>query len=484
MNTEHTECAENIDLAERPPGVDLQRFAADLVNATREYIYIRPEDGLIILRPNRLHHLNATATFMLGRLYEAGGPDVEGVVSAVAERYDVAPQRARDDLRNLLLSVSALLNDNPCGAPSIRQTPFGSHRRELPVLSEIALTYDCQNRCTFCYADAPRRGRLVPQMSTAEIKVILDRLYDEAHCPTVSFTGGEPTLRRDLPELVAYAKAKGMRVNLITNGLRCAEREYVEPLASAGLDSAQVSLEGPTAAIHDAITQHAGSWERTVQSVRTLRGAGIHTHTNTTICGGNAAHLLELVDFIADGLGSEYFSMNMVIRTGTALAHDADRMTYTQVGPLIAAVQERAQAKSVRFVWYSPVPYCLFNPVQAGLGAKSCACVDGLISVNPAGQLIPCSSFDRGIGDLLRRPFQRVWYSRTARYWRRKEFIPPACQRCQIRDICCGACPLYWDECGGFDELRGVAPGGPPWASPVWRLRKALWSGTRGVGLS
>lgn len=466
--------------------LDLQRLATELVNSTREYIYIRPEDGLIILRPNRLHHLNETATLMLDRLYgNPTGPNVEAVVTAVVERYHIAPERVRDDLGKLLISLSSLLNGRVCGAPAVKQTPYGSHQRELPVLSEIALTYRCQNRCTFCYADAPRRGREVAEMTTAEVKVILDRIYDEAHCPTVSFTGGEPTLRDDLPELVAYAKSKGMRVNLITNGLRCAEADYVAALAGAGLDSAQVSLEGGSAAIHDAITQHPGSWGKSVQAVHNLRAADIHihTHTNTTICGGNRQHLIELVDFIADELHSEYFSMNMVIRTGTALDHAQDDIRYTEIGAIIEAVQAHARVKGVRLVWYSPVPYCLFNPVQAGLGSKSCACVDGLISVNPAGELLPCSSFERGIGNLLRDPFDKVWYSRTALYWRRKEFIPAICQRCQIRDICCGACPLYWDERRGFDELRPVAPGGPPWAKLIWNVNKALWSGTYGVGL-
>ena len=479
--------------------MDLQRFASELVEATREYVYIRPEDGLIILRPNRLNFLNETATLILRELYAPGGPDVAAVVRTVQDTYGVDEERVRDDLLKLLQSLSAVLNDNICEAPSARITPFGSHKRELPVLSEIALTYNCQNRCTFCYADSPKRGREVSEMTTTEVQTIIDRIYGEAHCPTVSFTGGEPTLRQDLPELIAYAKSRGgpdagMRVNLITNGIRCADTAYVAALAEAGLDSAQVSIEGGTAAVHDAITRHPGSWAKSVQAVHHLRAVGIHTHTNTTICSGNREHLLELVDFIADELGPEYFSMNMVIRTGAALESGDDpsageltpnaEIRYSDVGDLIRLVQQRADEKGVRLVWYSPVPYCLFNPVQAGLGSKSCACVDGLISINPAGELLPCSSFERGIGDLLHRPFRQVWYSRTARYWRDKEFLPPLCQRCDIRDICCGACPLYWDECGSFEELRTKMDAAPPMGATLrWKMKKALWSGTWGVGL-
>jgi len=456
----------------------------ELVEGSREYVWIRPQDGLIILRPNRLHYLNPTAVEMLDMLYgDPQGPDAHRMVQHMVAHYGVEAERIWGDLERLLDALQLLLQDN-IYADAVRVMRFGSHKRTLPVLSEIALTYRCNNRCTFCYADAPRRGKDVVEMTTEQVKRVIDRIADEAHCPTLSFTGGEPTLRDDLPELIAYAASKRMRVNLITNGVRLGEEaSYGQTLADAGLDSAQVSLEGGSAAVHDAITQHPGSWVRTTAAVRHLRAAKVHTHTNTTICGGNRAHLDELVDYVADELHSEYFSMNMVIRTGTALEHAEDDVRYDEIGALVEQVKARAEAKGTRLVWYSPVPYCMYNPVQAGLGSKSCACVDGLISVNPAGELLPCSSFERGIGSLLKQPFERVWHSRTARYWRNKEFLPPACRDCQMSHICCGACPLYWQQRGGFDELEGYAPGCSAWQESLWRVRHHVLSGTWGVGL-
>jgi len=465
--------------------LDLQAFATELVAQTRSYIYIRSEDGLFILRPNRVHHLNKTAVAILSRLYSNSAvPDVNAVVKEVAAEYKVDEERVRADLHKLLISVAALLRDDVCGAPSVRQTTFGTHKRNLPVLSEIALTYRCQNKCVFCYAESPARGQQVQEMSTAEVKRVIDRIFDEAHCPTVSFTGGEPTLREDLPELVAYAKSKGMRVNLITNGLRCADAEYVSILKTAGLDSAQVSLEGPRSETHDAIVRHQGAFAQTSRAVHVLREAGIHTHTNTTICGSNRDHLLELVDYIADELHSEYFSMNVIISTGTALHHDEEDVTYTEVGPVIEQVQQRAKEKGVKLVWYSPIPYCLFNPITHGLGSKSCACVDGLLSVAPDGELLPCSSFERGIGNLLQRPFADLWCSAQARYWRGKHFLPPVCRHCEIRQICCGACPLYWDAHGSFAELSGTAPQANWLDAWIWKGQQRLWGRACGVGLA
>ncbi|MBC7262228.1 MAG: PqqD family protein, partial [Chloroflexi bacterium] len=132
-------------LAARGQDVDLQSFANELVTQTRGYIYIRPEDGLFILRPNRVHHLNKTAVALLSRLYKNGQvPDVDTVIREVATEYDVDEERVRSDLYKLLLSVAALLRDDVCGAPAVREIPFGTRKRELPVLSEIALTYRCQ----------------------------------------------------------------------------------------------------------------------------------------------------------------------------------------------------------------------------------------------------------------------------------------------------------------------------------------------------
>ena len=465
--------------------VDLQAFAAELVAQTKSHIYIRPEDGLFIMRPNRVHHLNRTAVAILSRLYDNGdAPDVDVVVKEVAAEYDVREERVRDDLYKLLVSVAALLRDDVCGAPAVTERPFGTHKRELPVLSEIAVTYRCQNKCVFCYAESPARGREVAEMTTVEVRSIIDRIFDEAHCPTVSFTGGEPCVRPDLPHLIAYAKGKGMRVNLITNGLRCDDAQYVASLKEAGLDSAQVSLEGPSPTIHDAVVQRPGAFARTTRAVHLLRAAGIHTHTNTTICRSNRDHLQDLVDYIADQLQSEYFSMNVIISTGTALQHRDEDVTYTEIGPVIEQLQQRAQHKGVRFVWYSPVPYCLFNPITHGLGSKSCACVDGLLSVAPDGELLPCSSYERGIGNLLHTPFNELWYSAQARYWRRKQFIPPVCRGCEMRHICCGACPLYWDSHGGFDELSGIAPGARWPGTLVWRVKRRLWGQACGVGLA
>ena len=470
----------------------LQQFAYSFVESTRDYVFVRPEDNLLILRPNRVHYLNHTATDMLHALYNQETVDVTALVAQMAARYRVLEAQIVQDLDKLLRSLALILQGKTGCAPAVKTTLFGTHQRKYPVLSEIALTYRCQNRCFFCYASSPDRGRVVPEMTTAEVKVVLDKIVDQARVPTVSFTGGEPTLRADLPELIAYARGRSLRTNLITNGIRCADEEYVALLAEAGLNSAQVSVEAGDAATHDAVVGHPGAFERTMQGVRNLKAAGIHTHTNTTINARNCHALPALIDLLAemgaDGrfkkrLSSpvEYLSMNMVIRTGGAVG--VPDISYDQIGEIVMALKERAEERGMRFVWYSPVPYCLFNPAAHGLGSQACSAADGLLSIAPDGQVLPCSSFEQGIGNLVQEDFATIWNRRAARYWRNKDFLPPGCKDCDLVDICCGACPLYWDEQGTFTEIAPYLKDTTAWERLAWQVKRRYLGRVRGVGV-
>lgn len=463
-----------VDLAQ------LHSFANEFVASTKDYVFIRPEDQLLILRPNKIHHLNQTGCEMLSALYDQVSPDPSAVVAATAETYGVSRARVAHDLDRLLRSLALVLEDKEGIAPAVRRTAFGSHTRELPVLSEIALTYKCQNRCTFCYASAPERGRQTPEMTTIQVRQIIDAIVDDARVPTISFTGGEPTLRGDLPELVAYAKSRGLRTNLITNGLRCSDEGYVGRLAEAGLDSAQVSLEAADSSTHDAIVGKEGAWRRTVRGLGFLKAASIHVHTNTTINSLNRTGLLELVDFLAS-LEQPYLSMNMVIRTGDAVG--SMEVGYREIGDLILPVKERAEELGMRLVWYSPVPLCLFNPVAHGLGSQSCSAADGLLSIAPDGSVLPCSSFEQGVGNLLHEPFERIWNRRATRYWRSKAFLPPCCSDCELSALCCGACPLYWDERGDLSEIEEYVAVSRAVPKLMWRAKRRLLGRVRGVGV-
>jgi radical SAM protein with 4Fe4S-binding SPASM domain len=423
------------------------------VKATRAAVFVRRADNLLFIRPEKTLGVNPTAAAIIEALYQRESPGAGPTLAALARRLNATEERLLADAEKLLEAISALMRGDFAPRELLRFEDFQRGRIRYPVLAEIAVTYACQNRCAFCYAASPDRASEHKLMTTAEVKAVMDEIFHVAHVPSLSFTGGEATLRPDLPELVAHGARLGLRVNLITNGVRASDEAYARTLVDAGLASAQVSIEADQAPLHDLLVGRKGSFEATVAGIRNFQKLGIHVHTNSTLCQANLDEAKGLMRFVARELKLPTLSMNMLIRTGRALTPPTEPVSYTEIARRLPELVEVAAEEALRFVWYSPVPYCLINPVLIGQGAKSCACVSGILSVDPAGNMLPCSSFGEGLGSLLTQGFEEIFQGRAARYWKERAYVPPACEGCEDVDVCAGACPLYWDAAGSFDEL-------------------------------
>lgn len=423
----------------------------EFVRQIRSYVAVRQADELLILLPNQAYKLNRPGLELLGRML-----DGESVFDVLGPHAD-DPARCADvhhffcDLRALLVGC---LGEGE-GRRAVETVPFQRPYNVLPVLSEVAVTYRCNLSCLFCYASCScHQDAEAEEMTTAEVKRIFDIIRHQAQVPSTSFTGGEPMLRDDIVELIGHAKAAGLRVNLITNGTLI-DSQAAQGLRGAGLDSAQVSLEGVTAATHDGLTRVPGSFEASLRGVEHLRRAGVTVHTNTTATRANLAELAEL-PALMKGLGLDRFSMNMVIPCGSA-GPGAEELwvTYSEIGEVVREVKRAARRVGVQFLWYSPTPYCIFNPVAEGLGNKGCAACDGLLSVAPNGDVLPCSSLTESVGNLLTQPFEEVWGGERARFYQEKRYAHEVCQSCELFEICDGACPIYWKSVG-YGELLEV----------------------------
>ena len=447
---------------DQPHPIDL-RWVDEMMASARPHLMVRPEDELLILVPNRPVKVNGTALRVLAATVDEGA----GIAEVLRREGDSAHKRRElhyffSDLRSWL---SGGLGEG-VGRRAVVHEAFSADFSTYPVLSEVALTYRCNLSCAFCYAGCGASG--LPAgwseqrtMSDDEVCLVLDRIRVEGRCPSLSFTGGEPTTRKGLPRFVRHAKGLGMKVNLISNGQLLSDR-LVDELAEADLDSAQLSLEGPSPEVHDTLVERRGAFDRLWSGVGRLQARGIRVHTNTTMNRRNLAHLTSIVDLVADR-GLDRMTMNLVIPCGSARGTDDLSISYTEVGRHILRARERADERGVQFIWYSPIPMCLFNTVAHGLGNQGCAAADGLLHVNPAGDVLPCSSFQHGesLGNLIRQPFAEVWSSAAARFFHTKQMMPPSCHGCPHRQVCQGACPLYWREVG-LAELGGSPSDRPP----------------------
>jgi len=438
-------------MAEGLPAPDAFDWVDDYFAHVRPHFAVREEDQLLIVLPNQAVKLNPSGLAIL-RFLKGGG-----AIRQLLDQIGPAPEH-RGDLLYFLCDFRSLMSGCLGEGRERKAVHVVAHRQpfsSLPVLSEIAVTYRCNLRCRFCYAacgcQGPSSSATAMELPTRKVIRLLEVIRRDAKVPSVSFTGGEPILRKDLLELVAAAKRIGLRTNLITNGTLIGADQGSQ-LREAGLASAQVSLEGPIPSVHDGLTGAAGSFGRTMAGLEALRRAGVHTHTNTTINAANAGSLEALVKLLA-GLGLERMSANMVIPSGSA-ADLALQITYSQIGQIVTRVRDCARDHGIEFLWYSPTPMCLFNPLAAGLGNKSCAACDGLLSISPSGDVLPCSSYPQPVGNLCRQGFTEVWSSVRAVFFRNKQQAPTDCAGCEDFLACAGACPLYWSAVGTGELVR------------------------------
>ena len=243
-------------------------------------------------------------------------------------------------------------------------------------------------------------------------------------------------------------------MNLITNGT-LATPDRAAALYRAGLRTAQVSLESPDSAIHDRLCGAEGSHTRTLAGMAALAAAGIRVQTNSTVTRQNRESLLSMPEYLK-GLGVDRFSMNLYIPAANSLRAPELFVPYSEIGAFVDEIRKRARAAGLIFFWYSPTPLCIYNPVARGLGNKSCAAADGLISVDPSGNILPCSSYPEPLGNLLEQDFGEVWFSARAAHFKNKRYAPESCARCSSFTACQAACPLYWAY-AGYGELESAA---------------------------
>ncbi len=315
-------------------------------------------------------------------------------------------------------------------------------RAQAPLKADLALSYACDNDCAHCYNEPRRRG--MQSFSTDRWREVLDRLW-QIGVPYVIFTGGEPTLREDLPELVAHAESLGMICGLNSNGRRLSDPTLVDALVQAGLDHVQITLASQRPELHDAIVR-ADAWEETVAGIRTCLDRGLHAITNTTLIEENASEAAEIVDFL-HGLGLRTFAMNGMIHSGCG-ASNPSALEVGRLREVLAQVRDRAEECGMRFIWYTVTRHCELSPLQMGVGLRFCNAGEYSICIEPNGDVLPCQSYYEPAGNILRDRWRRIWEGELlSRIRNRREHpdeggLPQECHDCPQLRLCGGGCPL------------------------------------------
>ncbi len=392
--------------------------------------------GLLIINASRVIHLNKTAVHYIKCMME--GMDDETVAADICSQYRVRSKQALDDYRALkekVLSLASSPHPGPENFIGMERVDLFSVPLTAPYRSDIVLTYRCNNRCPHCYVG---REKPFPEMNTGDWKQVLQKLWDIG-IPHITFTGGEPTLRDDLEELISFAEEIGLVTGLITNG-RLLERERVSRLVAAGLDHVQITIESFNEDTHNHMVG-ASAWRQTVNGIENCLKTPLYVLTNTTLTKENGAEIEKTISFLKS-LGLERFAVNSLIYAGhgrgvgTGIAEE-------DVGTYVHTIKQKAEAADMDFIWYTPTHYCVFDPCVAGVGPKQCSAAKYNIAVEPNGDVIPCQSYFESMGNILADPWERIWESDLARYLRNREYIEEKCKVCPDLNLCGNGCPLY-----------------------------------------
>ena len=309
---------------------------------------------------------------------------------------------------------------------------------EPPLAMLAELTHRCPLQCPYCSnpTSLARRGdeldsaQWVDVMRQAAALGVL-----QAH-----LSGGEPTARKDLADIVAGAHAAGIYTNLITSGVLLT-RARLQSYQRAGLDHVQISIQDSDAENADRIGNYAGGHVRKLDAARAVREAGLPLTINAVVHRQNLDHLPEIIE-LARGLDAQRLEIANVQYYGWALRNRAALMpTRAQVerATEVAAAATQALAGEMTIDYVVP-DYYARRPKR---------CMDGwgnrFFAVTPRGRVLPCHAAETITGmefsSLLQRPLRWIWEHDPAfNRFRGTDWMPEPCRSCEFKHRDLGGC--------------------------------------------
>ena len=282
------------------------------------------------------------------------------------------------------------------------------HRMDLMVSAmEKDGKWNCNQRCVHCYA-AGQKGGVEKEISTEDWKKIIDKCR-RIGTPQLTFTGGEPTMRKDLIELIDYAKWFVTRLN--TNGILLT-KEYCEELKKVSLDSMQITFYSYDENIHNTLVG-APKYQDTVAGIKNALEAGISVSINTPLCTSNKDYVKTL-EFL-HSLGVLYVTCSGLITTGNAEKESSEKLQLStdEIKTILKEAVKYCSENGMEISFTSPGwvenSFC----EELGINPPTCGACLSNMAITPSGKVVPCQSWlsDDAIGDFLEEDWGNIWYS-------------------------------------------------------------------------
>ena len=358
-----------------PPGEGDTAGAARL--PSRLHLRLEADgSGILILNAATVLHLNRTAAEYAYYLIQQ--TPAEQVAAQVSKRYRVPPEMAKQDFEDISSRILELVNTPDLDPEAFldfnRLTPHSF--RGAPYRLDCALTYRLPEGAA---SELAPQQAVTRELTTEEWCAVLDKAWGAGFIHVV-FTGGEPTLRDDLPELIRRAESNGQVTGLLTDGLRLADAATLDTLLQTGLDHllllCQPGVPDFWLALQNAVA------------------ADIYVSVHLTVGPATFATAAELLQLIA-AQGAHAVSLTA---QGAEWADALD------------ALRSQAAGLGLRLVWDLPVPYSELNPVTLETATEETLSGAGRawVYLEPDGDLKPAQSDPRLLGNFLREPWESL----------------------------------------------------------------------------
>ena len=308
----------------------------------------------------------------------------------------------------------------------------------IPLWFSVELTYRCPLKCTWCNNPLDFDDYAERELSTEEWKKVLRDARDLGALQ-LGFTGGEPLLRNDLEELVAYANEIGFYTNLITSGIGLTD-ERMLALKQAGLKHVQLSLQSTKAPLTDELVG-ARAHALKLEAARVIKAHNFPMVLNMPVFKQNIDDIDKMVQWAAD-LGVEYIEFANIQYYNWALMNRDELMpTLEQVREAEAVVQRWREKLGNSMTIYFVIPdYYEGRPK---------ACMNGWgaihLTVAPDGVPMPCQEARVIPGleflSVREKPLSWIWHeSPLFRKYRGLDWLPEPCSSCSEKEKDFGGC--------------------------------------------
>jgi MoaA/NifB/PqqE/SkfB family radical SAM enzyme len=272
-------------------------------------------------------------------------------------------------------------------------------RRRIPEVISIAITRACSCDCIYCGYVGPYDYS--KELTKEEIFSVIDQAIDLGAF-TIIFYGGDPILRKDLYELIFYARSKDLWTILFTPGIHVTAKIAVK-LKEAGLDSIYIVLNSKRANVHDKLLQLEGAFARALNAIKTCLKAGLWVGISTYATSDRirSGDLENLIDF-AEELGVHEVLVADIIPTGKLLRKE-DIILTLEDRDLLVEIHE------ARNIPGTPGPRVSTSSCMKSPRGVGCIAGNKWVYVNPQGYVTPCAYIPLSFGNIRENKLQEIW---------------------------------------------------------------------------